>query len=65
MGGQSATEGWQDTSVFDNHAAAINFTGLKDGWLVVLNQDGSFSHAYKDGVGDFVTEPSEVPGWAE
>ena len=58
---QLCPSGWRDTS-----SAVIDIvvkSCSKDNWLVVLSQDGNFSHAWKDGSPDFVFDSSKVPGW--
>jgi hypothetical protein len=53
--------GWRDTSTKDEHQRVLSCS--KDGWLVILNEDGSFNYAW-DGVSpDFVRDPALVPGW--
>ena len=60
-------EGWSDTSVRDEHT--LIYACERDGWLVVLNPDGTFSHGLQlDPPGaDFVFRAEDgsipVPGW--
>lgn len=35
----------------------------RDGWIVWLNSDNEFSHAWDGQSAEFVTDPNAVPGW--
>ena len=55
--------GWANTSVEADHVVIRSCE--RNGWLVILAADGSFSHAYQPNVqgAAFVFEPRSVPGW--
>lgn len=55
--------GWTDTSTADEHTIVLSCE--RNGWLVVLNPDGSFSHGVQlntEGA-QFKFNPREVQGW--
>lgn len=52
--------GWADTSSRDEHTIVLSCT--RDNWIVYLNSDHSFSHAWP-GSGPFIFDPAQVPGW--
>lgn len=55
--------GWSDVSERDSHGQVLACE--RNGWLVILNPDRSFSHGFQvDTPGaEFKFSPAEVPGW--
>mgnify|MGYP001566801221 CR=1 FL=1 len=55
--------GWADTSSQDGHLVVSSC--FKDGWLVILDPDHSFSYAWQDGSPAFEFDSSKVAGWSK
>ena len=55
--------GWEDRSARDEHARVRSCE--RNGWLVILDQEGKFQHGFQlDKPGAvFVLNPALVPGW--
>ena len=53
--------GWTDTSTEADHALVISCT--RDGWIVILAPDKSFSHALNPAGNAFEFDPAKVPNW--
>ena len=54
-------EGWKNTSTEADHAVVISCT--RDGWIVILAPDKSFSHALNPAGNAFEFDPAKVPNW--
>lgn len=54
-------DGWRDTSTSDEHGYVLSCS--RNGWLVVLDPDGTFNIAWQDGSPTFTADPKAVPGW--
>ena len=54
-------EGWENTSIEADHALVISCT--RDGWIVILAPDKSFSHALNPAGNAFEFDPAKVPNW--
>lgn len=57
--------GWEDKSVRTEHT--VVFACFRDGWLVILNADGSFNQGHQDDTPGavFITDPALIPGWLQ
>ena len=60
---QACPSGWANNSVKADHVVIKSCE--RDGWLVVLNAEGQFSHGYMPNVqgAAFVFDSEKVPNW--
>lgn len=56
-------DGWANTSDQDEHTVVLSCS--KDNWIVYLNADKSFSHAWDQESPDFIFNEGDVPDWGE
>ena len=54
-------DGWKDTTVKDEHLVAYSCSW--GDYIVYLNGDMSFSHAWDNRSSDFIYDASKVPAW--
>jgi hypothetical protein len=61
-------DGWTDvrsedkTSHDGSKHVVVNACEWGD-WIVYLNEDGSFSHAWDNNSSEFIYDPAKVPAW--
>ena len=53
--------GWQNTSAKDLHLVVNSCS--RGEWRVILQSDGTFSHARQGDASEFVFDPARVPDW--